>query len=104
MRWTVQPAMPTNLPVPSKNALRALRHLALGTSCTLAIGAGLLTEDRRRRIHAATEVHSNKKKIKSSSNYRTGNSAQAFEDLVSRLHVEDLRRSKKPDNVTESRK
>ncbi|KAE9370642.1 hypothetical protein N431DRAFT_344304 [Stipitochalara longipes BDJ] len=61
--------MPTTLPVPSKSALRALRSLAFGTSCTLALGAGLLTEDRRRRIHAAREVHDNAKKLKSSRKY-----------------------------------
>ena len=63
--------MPTTLPVPSKGALRALRSLALGTSCTLALSAGLLTEDRRRRIHAAREVHDNAKKLKSSRKYHS---------------------------------
>ncbi|PVH73345.1 hypothetical protein DL98DRAFT_520002 [Cadophora sp. DSE1049] len=63
--------MPTNLPVPSKGALRALRKLALGTSCTIAFGAGLLTEDRRRRIHSAREVHENAKKLKSSRKYHS---------------------------------
>ncbi|KAH7386236.1 hypothetical protein BKA64DRAFT_680439 [Cadophora sp. MPI-SDFR-AT-0126] len=63
--------MPTTLPVPSKGALRALRKLALGTSCTVAFGAGLLTEDRRRRIHSAREVHENAKKLKSSRKYHS---------------------------------
>ncbi|KAK0111394.1 hypothetical protein ONS95_001755 [Cadophora gregata] len=63
--------MPTTLPVPSKGALRALRKLALGTSCTIAFGAGLLTEDRRRRIHSAREVHENAKKLKSSRKYHS---------------------------------
>ncbi|RDL31431.1 uncharacterized protein BP5553_09640 [Venustampulla echinocandica] len=61
--------MPTTLPVPSKGALRTLRNLALGTSCTLAFGTGLLTEDRRRRLHTMREVHGNVQKIKSSRSY-----------------------------------
>lgn len=61
--------MPANLPVPSKGALRTLRHLALGTTCTLALSAGLLTEDRRRRIHIARVVHKNSRKIKEAKNY-----------------------------------
>ena len=64
--------MPTSLPVPSKGALRTLRHLALGTSCTVALGAGLLTEDRRRRIHAARTVRDNGKKLKSAKQYHVG--------------------------------
>jgi hypothetical protein len=74
--------MPTTLPVPSKGALRALRSLALGTSCTIAISAGLLTEDRRRRIHAAREVHDNAKKLKSSRKYHSTGTAviETFED------------------------
>jgi hypothetical protein len=78
--------MPTTLPVPSKGALRALRNLALGTSCTLALSAGLLTEDRRRRIHAAREVHDNAKKLKSSRKYHsTGTTAiETFEDKLLR--------------------
>jgi tetratricopeptide (TPR) repeat protein len=69
--------MPSTLPVPSKGAIRSLRNLALGTSCTLAFGAGLLTEDRRRRIHAAREVHDNAKKLKSSRNYHSSGAAVA---------------------------
>ena len=64
--------MPNSLPVPSKGALRTLRHLALGTSCTFALGAGLLTEDRRRRIHAAQTVRDNSKKLKSAKQYHNG--------------------------------
>lgn len=67
--------MPASLPVPSKGALRTLRHLALGTSCTVALGAGLLTEDRRRRIHAARTVRDNGKKLKSAKQYHTGGAA-----------------------------
>lgn len=76
--------MPTTVPVPSKVALRALRNLALGTSCTLALSAGLLTEDRRRRIHAAREVHDNAKKLKSSRKYHSTGTAiiETCEDQV----------------------
>lgn len=78
--------MPTTLPVPSKGALRALRGLALGTSCTIAISAGLLTEDRRRRIHAAREVHDNAKKLKSSRKYHSAGTTvlETFEDQLLR--------------------
>src|SRR6266487_1066956 len=78
--------MPTTLPVPSKGALRMLRNLALGTSCTVAFSAGLLTEDRRRRIHAAREVHDNAKKLKSSRKYHSTGTAtvESFEDQVLR--------------------
>jgi hypothetical protein len=64
--------MPSTLPVPSKGALRTLRHLALGTSCTVAFSAGLLTEDRRRRISSAREVHDNARKIKAAKGYHHG--------------------------------
>jgi hypothetical protein len=82
--------MPTTLPVPSKGSLRALRNLALGTSCTLALSAGLLTEDRRRRIHAAREVHDNAKKLKSSRKYHSAGmtAIDTFEGQLLR-HQED---------------
>jgi hypothetical protein len=64
--------MPSTLPVPSKSALRTLRRLALGTSCTVAFSAGLLTEDRRRRISSAREVHDNARKIKGAKGYHHG--------------------------------
>jgi hypothetical protein len=67
--------MPTSLPVPSKGALRALRHLALGASCTVAVSAGLLTEDRRRCINTAREVHSNAKKLRSARQYHNAGGA-----------------------------
>ncbi|CZR63918.1 uncharacterized protein PAC_13815 [Phialocephala subalpina] len=74
--------MPSSLPVPSKGALRALRNLALGTSCTVAVSAGLLTEDRRRRINTAREVHSNAKKLKSARQYHNagGSTIETFEE------------------------
>ncbi|KUJ14405.1 uncharacterized protein LY89DRAFT_620853 [Mollisia scopiformis] len=74
--------MPASLPVPSKGALRALRNLALGTSCTVAISTGLLTEDRRRRINTAREVHNNAKKLKSARRYHSagGVTIETFEE------------------------
>jgi hypothetical protein len=78
--------MPNTLPVPSNAALRTLRNIALGTSCTVAFTTGLLTEDRRRRIHAAREVHNNANKLKSSRKYHSGGSptTESSEDLVLR--------------------
>jgi pentatricopeptide repeat protein len=70
--------------VPSKGALRTLRHIALGTSCTVAFGAGLITEDRRRRIHTAREASENARRLKTSRKYHsTGLSvATSFEEQV----------------------
>ncbi|KAH7035269.1 uncharacterized protein B0I36DRAFT_318006 [Microdochium trichocladiopsis] len=55
------------IPVPSKAAIRALRGLALGTSC--AIGA--IVEDRRRRISTLQTAVSNKEKLQSARRYRS---------------------------------
>ncbi|KFZ18373.1 hypothetical protein V501_01253 [Pseudogymnoascus sp. VKM F-4519 (FW-2642)] len=77
--------MSLGLPVPSPGALRALRQLALGTSCTVAFTTGLLAEDRRRRIHSAREVQENGRRIKSSRSYHGAAGAVAvanFEDHV----------------------
>lgn len=68
------------LPVPSKAALRALRGLILGTSCTLA----LITEDRRRRIDYALKILENGERVKGAKNYRAGG-----EQLASVLGLED---------------
>ncbi|QSZ31106.1 hypothetical protein DSL72_000667 [Monilinia vaccinii-corymbosi] len=78
--------MPSALPVPSKGALRALRNIALGTSCTVAFSAGMLTEDRRRRIHGAKLVHDNAKKLRSSRQYHESSArlAETFEEHVLR--------------------
>ncbi|KAK4193866.1 ribonuclease T2 [Podospora australis] len=57
--------MPSSLPVPSKAALMALRGLAVGTTCTVA----LIVEDRRRRINQAVRVIENGEKIKNYRNY-----------------------------------
>ncbi|KAG4027106.1 hypothetical protein MFRU_033g00760 [Monilinia fructicola] len=79
--------MPSALPVPSKGALRALRNIALGTSCTVAFTAGMLTEDRRRRIRSAKLVHDNAKKLKSSKQYHESSAhlAETFEEQVLRF-------------------
>ncbi|KAK5629854.1 hypothetical protein RRF57_005569 [Xylaria bambusicola] len=53
------------LPLPSKAVVRALRSIALGTSC--AIGA--ILEDRRRRISTLETAVANKEKLKSSRRY-----------------------------------
>ena len=77
--------MSLGVPAPSKGALRALRQLALGTSCTVAFTTGLLAEDRRRRIHSAREVQENGRRIKSSRSYHGAAGAVAvanFEDHV----------------------
>lgn len=74
----------STLPVPSKGALRALRHIAIGTSCTVAFATGVVAEDRRRRIHSAQEVHDNAKRIKASRKYHsTGTTITAtFDEQV----------------------
>lgn len=84
--------MPTTLPVPSRVALRALRSLALGTSCTIVLSAGLLTEDRRRRIQAAREVHDNAKKLKASRKYHSTSSTplETFEDQLLRYREDAI--------------
>lgn len=84
--------MPNPVPVPSKGALRALRKLALGTSCTIAFSAGLLTEDRRRRIHSAREVHDNAKKLRSSRQYHSAgtSSLETFEEQAGRYRDESF--------------
>jgi hypothetical protein len=76
--------MSPSLPVPSPGALRVLRHIALGTSCTVAVGAGLITEDRRRRIHAAREVNNNAHRLKASRKYHSAGveTVRNFEEQV----------------------
>ncbi|KAI0457675.1 hypothetical protein F5B21DRAFT_462680 [Xylaria acuta] len=56
------------LPLPSKAAIRALRSIALGTSCAI----GVLVEDRRRRINTLKTAVANKKKLQSSRHYHHG--------------------------------
>ena len=60
-------------PVPSKAAIRVLRGLVFGTSCTLV----LVTEDRRRRISAARQAIRNADRIRSAKGYHAGGSAFA---------------------------
>ncbi|KAI1193851.1 hypothetical protein F5X97DRAFT_312713 [Nemania serpens] len=60
--------MSTPLPLPSKAVIRALRGIALGTSC--AIGA--IVEDRRRRISTLETAVANKKKLRSTRRYHHG--------------------------------
>ena len=78
--------MPSTLPVPSKGALRTLRALALGTSCTVVFTAGVLTVDQRRRILAARQVHNNAKKLKASRQYHDSRLqlAETFEEQILR--------------------
>ncbi|KAJ2993651.1 hypothetical protein NUW58_g1781 [Xylaria curta] len=64
--------MSTPLPLPSKAAIRALRGIALGTSC--AIGA--IVEDRRRRISTLKTAVENKQKLKLSRKYRHSSSEE----------------------------
>ena len=71
--------MPSTLPVPSKGALRALRTLALGTTCTVAFTVGVLTEDRRRRINTVQQACDNARKIKSSRQYHSTGAVEAIE-------------------------
>lgn len=96
--------MPITLPVPSKGALRTLRNLALGTSCTVAFSAGLLTEDRRRRINTAREIHDNAKKLKSSRKYHSTGTAvlDTFENQVMRFRDEGFWQAVKVSQKTEA--
>ncbi|KAL1906976.1 hypothetical protein Sste5344_007272 [Sporothrix stenoceras] len=72
------------MPVPSKAAIRALRGLVLGTTCTLA----LVTEDRRRRINAARSAIRNGDRIRSARRYHPGGSAFAIALEEDSLSVE----------------
>lgn len=76
--------MHSTLPVPSKGALRALRNLALGTTCTVAFTTGILTEDRRRRIESVQTVRDNARKLKSSRHYHGSGAAEVIEERMLR--------------------
>ncbi|KAI9866319.1 MAG: hypothetical protein M1813_001441 [Trichoglossum hirsutum] len=65
--------------VPSKGALRLLRHIAYASSA----GAGLVVEARRRRICAVEELHDNAKKIRSSRKYHSAATVNGIEQLCS---------------------
>lgn len=70
----------TPVPVPSKAAIRALRGLVLGTTCSLA----LVAEDRRRRINAANLAVRNARTIRFASRYHArGGAAVAASALSS---------------------
>ncbi|CAK7236542.1 hypothetical protein SBRCBS47491_009673 [Sporothrix bragantina] len=77
-------APPPPMPVPSKAAIRALRGLVLGTTCSLA----LVTEDRRRRINAARSAIRNGDRIRSARQYYPGGSAFAIALEEESLSVE----------------
>ncbi|KAI1130722.1 hypothetical protein F5Y10DRAFT_235045 [Nemania abortiva] len=69
------------LPLPSKAALRALRSIALGTSCAI----GVIVEDRRRRISTLHTAVANKQKLKASRHYHQrspGELAWQLDDAV----------------------
>ncbi|TAQ87133.1 hypothetical protein B7494_g4524 [Chlorociboria aeruginascens] len=69
-------------------ALRALRHLAWGTSWTIAFSTAVLTEDRRRRIRAAQEIRGNARKLKSSKQYHNSTTV-ALESFEQELGLRD---------------
>ncbi|KAI0539632.1 hypothetical protein GGR58DRAFT_463567 [Xylaria digitata] len=71
--------MSTPLPLPSKAAIRALRSIALGTSCAI----GVIVEDRRRRISTLKTAVANKQKLKSSRQYHHGSLEQLSYSLDS---------------------
>jgi hypothetical protein len=87
--------MPTSLPVPSKGALRALRNLALGTTCTIAFTTGVLIEDRRRRIHTAQKICDNGRKIRASRSYHGTGTAKTLEELFIK-YEEGFRQARRP--------
>jgi hypothetical protein len=75
------------VPAPSKAAICALRGLALGTSCALAV----IVEDRRRRISVLRTAVGNKKKIRSLKQYHgTSDAAAALIDDAVVIPPEEL--------------
>lgn len=91
----MSPSLP--IPVPSKAAIRALRGLALGTSCALAV----VVEDRRRRISVLRTAVSNKKKIRALKHYHgTADAAGiSIEDAIV-LPAEEMHWHHRPDAPT----
>ncbi|KAI6247898.1 hypothetical protein HI914_04311 [Erysiphe necator] len=75
------------MPVPTENALRILRNIALGTSCTMAFIFGILLDERQRLLQTAHRTRRNIKILKSSKRYTTkGASAiRAFEEKALRF-------------------
>lgn len=88
--------MPASLPVPSKGALRTLRNLAFGTTCTIAFTTGLLIEDRRRRIHTAQKICDNGRKIRASRSYHGTGTAKTLEELFIKYEEEGFRQASRP--------
>ncbi|KAI9746731.1 MAG: hypothetical protein M1818_000446 [Claussenomyces sp. TS43310] len=89
----------STVPVPSKGALRALRRIALGTSCSVAFATGIVTEDRRRRIHSAREVHENARRLKSSRKYHSAGTSVATssdEQAINYVDYESWQGDRKP--------
>lgn len=78
--------MSPNVPTPSKGALRALRTLAFGTTCTVAFSTAVIAEDARRRLRSAQKIRENGRKIKESKRYRSSgpSAAQTIEDAIVR--------------------
>ncbi|ELQ40164.1 hypothetical protein OOU_Y34scaffold00460g18 [Pyricularia oryzae Y34] len=80
--------MTTPVPVPSKAAIRALRGLVFGTTCSLA----LVLETRRRRISTVQTAIHNGQRIKSHERYR----ANAADATIRALEEEILLQSSRP--------
>ncbi|TLD30566.1 hypothetical protein PspLS_02762 [Pyricularia sp. CBS 133598] len=80
--------MTTPVPVPSKAAIRALRGLVFGTTCSLA----LVLETRRRRISTVQTAIHNGRRIKSHERYR----ADAADATIRALEEEILLQSSRP--------
>ncbi|TLS31151.1 hypothetical protein PpBr36_02971 [Pyricularia pennisetigena] len=80
--------MTTPVPVPSKAAIRALRGLVFGTTCSLA----LVLETRRRRISTVQTAMHNGQRIKSHERYR----ADAADATIRALEEEILLQSSRP--------
>ncbi|KAI1425423.1 hypothetical protein F5Y12DRAFT_747438 [Xylaria sp. FL1777] len=65
------------LPLPSKAAIRALRSIALGSSCAI----GVIVEERRQRISTLKTAVANKERLQSSRQYRR-NPLEQIEQLL----------------------
>ncbi|KAI6351384.1 hypothetical protein MCOR25_009972 [Pyricularia grisea] len=85
--------MTTPVPVPSKAAIRALRGLVFGTTCSLA----LVLETRRRRISTVQTAIHNGRRIKSHERYR----ADAADATIRALEEEILLQSSRPNHYAE---
>lgn len=79
--------MTTPVPVPSKAAIRALRGLVFGTTCSLA----LVLETRRRRISTVQTVIHNGQIIKSHERYRADAANATIRALEEEMLMHDSR-------------